>query len=252
MAASHISSLPIEVLQYVMYESGVLEPKDVVAFALTNTDMYRKVFGVLGQENTFDRNQHRALGGVLLCALRGWWDAALLAIRRGYGDVEEEVGESVFALGRWIHHTPFTLACEGGEAKVVEVLLGKEGVKPSGVGFALACEGGAVDVVAALMDDRVNPAVGNDHGFRLAARNGHTEIVQLLLGDDRVNPGARNDVAINYAAKNGHAEIVKLLLGHDRALDRVKPAARNGAAEAPAVRNGHPEMVSSQSEHESE
>ena len=135
-------------------------------------------------------------------------------------------------------------------------MLGKEGVKPSGVGFALACEGGAVDVVAALMDDRVNPAVGNavgnDHGFRLAARNGHTEIVQLLLGNDRVNPGARNDFAINYAAKNGHAEIVKLLLGHDRALDRVKPAARNGAAEAPAVRNGHPEMVSSQSEHESE
>jgi len=89
MTSPNITTLPIEVMQYVMYESGVLHPMDVLAFALTSKEMYRKVLGVLGEENVFDRDQHRALAGVLFCAEKGWWNAVLLAVRRGYGDMEK-------------------------------------------------------------------------------------------------------------------------------------------------------------------
>ena len=45
---THISALPGEVLQYMVYETGVLGPKDVVSFALTSKEMYGAVLGEWG------------------------------------------------------------------------------------------------------------------------------------------------------------------------------------------------------------
>ena len=43
------------------------------------------------------------------------------------------------------------------------------------------------------------------------SKNGHSEIVKLLLADPRVDPAADNNVTIRDASLHGHTEIVKLL-----------------------------------------
>ena len=238
-----ISDLPIEVTQYLVYESGVLGPTDVLAFALTNKDMYRKVFGVLGEENAFDKDQHRAVGGVAFCMRNKWWNAAVLAIKRGYGDVEEMYGEEVRVYGGRFRPTPFLAACQEGKVKVVKALL-QRGVEPTPGGLLLACgdvaQNSCIEIVRLLLKDRrANPALSDDFVFRAAARHRHTEIVRLLLQDDRVNPAANDDQAIGVAAQNGHTEIVRLLLQDDR----VNPAANDDQAIGVAAKNGHTEIV---------
>ena len=53
----------------------------------------------------------------------------------------------------------------------------------------------------------------------LASKNGHSEIVKLLLADDRADPSARNNYALRWASQNGHSEIVILLVSHPRFRD---------------------------------
>jgi ankyrin repeat protein len=48
--------------------------------------------------------------------------------------------------------------------------------------------------------------------LRYACRNGHTEIVRLLLAPERgVNPAADGNAALSLAIRGGHTEIVRLL-----------------------------------------
>ena len=57
-----------------------------------------------------------------------------------------------------------------------------------------------------------------DYALHIAAKNGHTEIVKLLLDKSscrdsrRANIHAGNDLALRWAAMNGRTETVKLLL----------------------------------------
>ncbi len=44
-----------------------------------------------------------------------------------------------------------------------------------------------------------------------SSKNGHLEVVKLLLADDRVNPSVNNNEAIIIASENGHSDVVKLL-----------------------------------------
>ena len=51
----------------------------------------------------------------------------------------------------------------------------------------------------------------------LAAMNGHTLIVQLLLADGRIDPDAENktgNTALILAANGGHEGVLKLLLAY--------------------------------------
>ena len=61
-----------------------------------------------------------------------------------------------------------------------------------------------------LQSGRVYPKAYASYALRLAANNGHLEIVKLLLPVS--NPKALNSLALQYAAANGHLEIVKLLI----------------------------------------
>ena len=55
--------------------------------------------------------------------------------------------------------------------------------------------------------------------YQVAARNGHSEVVKLLLtrGDIEINTKKswRDRTPLSWAAGNGHSEVVKLLLAHD-------------------------------------
>src|SRR2546426_6337866 len=76
---------------------------------------------------------------------------------------------------------------------------------------------GHVDVMKLLLaDSRVDPAADNNDAIRSAAANGHIDVVKLLLADKRANPVAVGNAAIKHVARNGHTDVVKLLLAHPR------------------------------------
>lgn len=66
------------------------------------------------------------------------------------------------------------------------------------------------------LHQQINVANHDNGAIRLASKNGHTEIVELLLKDGRADPSAGNNFAIQFATKNGHTEIVRLLLDDNR------------------------------------
>ncbi|RKP18107.1 hypothetical protein ROZALSC1DRAFT_30161, partial [Rozella allomycis CSF55] len=63
-----------------------------------------------------------------------------------------------------------------------------------------------------------DPSADENYAIRVAARNGHTEIVKYLLTNPRVDPRANGNYAIQRASKYGHADVVKLLLADPRML----------------------------------
>ena len=85
----------------------------------------------------------------------------------------------------------------------------------------------------------VDPTVCNNWAIRAASRQGHTEVVKLLLADPRVDPATWDNFAIIYASEYGHTDVIKLLL----ADPRVDPATDNNLPFRRASKNGHTEIV---------
>lgn len=79
-----------------------------------------------------------------------------------------------------------------------------------------ACRDGDLEVVISELGNGANPASGDDFPVRLAAKNGHYEVVTRLLQEAGVNPTARKNSAIRMAAANGHTKIVATLFYHIR------------------------------------
>lgn len=99
---------------------------------------------------------------------------------------------------------------------------------------------GHTEIVKLLLKDfRVNPAANDNNAIKLSSVYGHVENIKVLLKDPRVNPAADNDYAVEMASQNGHVEIVKLLLKDLR----VNPAAEENKAIQFASQNGHTEIV---------
>lgn len=95
----------------------------------------------------------------------------------------------------------------------------------NGLLFIKACEYGFTEAVKLWLQDRrrINPAANKQEALRLASKNGHIEIVKLLLADRRVKPQAKESEALRKASRHGYIKIVKLLL----ADPRVQPQAKN-------------------------
>ena len=81
--------------------------------------------------------------------------------------------------------------------------------------FLRACESGDIEIATSLID-KVDPALSTNWAMEGACKNGHLEIVRLLLADPRVNPADRNNVSIDFAIHYGHIDIVRLLLDDSR------------------------------------
>ena len=128
-----IHDLPVEVVQLIVFDSGLLDPLDVLSFALASKTMYGMVLG----ENEYDRDQHRALAGVGACCREAWWRAACLAVERGIGDPTEEwedvevvyiqskYGEGVLKSTKLTKFTPLSWAAENGRLDLVSALLSR-------------------------------------------------------------------------------------------------------------------------------
>lgn len=79
----------------------------------------------------------------------------------------------------------------------------------------LAAERNLIEVIKEFMNNGGDPSIKNKCGFtcmHIAARNGHTELVRLLL--TKMDPDARDCFGFNasyWAHQNGHTEISSIL-----------------------------------------
>ena len=60
----------------------------------------------------------------------------------------------------------------------------------------------------------VDPGAKQDYAIRLASKEGHLEVVRLLIKDELVakpvDPAADDNFAIRRASEHGHVEVVRL------------------------------------------
>jgi hypothetical protein len=84
-----------------------------------------------------------------------------------------------------------------------------------------------------------DPSANDNYAIQLAARNGHTAVVDRLLQDKRVDPSANGNYAVQFAAENDHLAVVERLLQDPR----VDPSADDNCAVAWAAGNGHVAVV---------
>lgn len=133
--------------------------------------------------------------------------------------------------------------------------------------FLYACSLGMINYVQKHLTTKVDVHVKNDYALALAAKNGHTKIIELLF-QQGIEDNTSKSAALPLAAGNGHAETVKLLIEHGadvHALDdlalwhtcyygHVEAAkiliqhgadvhAWNDSALQFAVRNGHTKII---------
>jgi ankyrin repeat protein len=141
-------------------------------------------------------------------------------------------------------------AAEEGDAASLEELLQEDRVDVSMYKEAmlrLAAHNGHEDVVRLLLaDERVNVNAKDGHGrttLSLAASDGHEAVVRLRLESDRVDV---NEVCygtpLSAAASNGHEAVVRLLLANDR-VDVNEGYWRGGTPLCLAASNGHEAVV---------
>jgi ankyrin repeat protein len=56
----------------------------------------------------------------------------------------------------------------------------------------------------------------------MASKNGHTEVVKLLLEDERVDPSTNKNWAIRQAYKREYINVIKLLLKHSKVKETLQ------------------------------
>jgi len=108
---------------------------------------------------------------------------------------------------------------------------------------------GIVEVVAGLIEMECYDI--NEEDFlgggplAWAARNGHEEVVKILLGWEEVNPDKPDDgnrTPLSFAAENGHEGVAKILLGREE-VNPDKPDNNGRTPLSFAARCGHEEVV---------
>ncbi|OGM49256.1 ankyrin [Aspergillus bombycis] len=135
--------------------------------------------------------------------------------------------------------TPLFYAARSGRSRVAEILLDGGEMRPNldddfnDTPLSVAVKHNHEDVVSVLLgSDEIKADYPGIRGnkltpFQIAARNGFTNIVRMLLcrGDVEIGGAGDGEPPIVMAALNGHTEIVEILLTKDRArhVERFLP-----------------------------
>jgi len=81
----------------------------------------------------------------------------------------------------------------------------------------IASELGHVDILRLLLsepDVDVNATIGYETALSNAVRNGHNEVVEILLKDERIQVNQNKGVALFTACESNKLDAVRLLLQH--------------------------------------
>jgi hypothetical protein len=202
----------------------------------------------------------RALEGVLKCARKGWFEAALLALEQGNGDPSEFNNQALFfsardgavelarALlgdqrvldGRNLDHYLQT-AVQGGHVEVVECFLladvwsTRDALQKA---LCLAAELNLPEVVALLLkDDRVDPTANRQEAL-IAASRCSLDCIKVFLEDGRVDLSADDSAVLLRSAQSGGTTLDFLLQ-----QDGVDPSADDSKALRIAAKSGQSNAV---------
>lgn len=139
----------------------------------------------------------------------------------------------------------FHEAIRHGDLPTVQRMLAA-GYDPSyfhSVALYLACSHGSLDVVDALLaDPRVDPNGLDDDALAAAASHGQTEIFRRLLAHPKLRDNFRSPLFL--ACRNGHLEIVKMILEDPRGTQPNYMRCLEVAD-----KNGYPAIVQAVKEH---
>jgi ankyrin repeat protein len=95
-----------------------------------------------------------------------------------------------------------------------------------------------MDCLLWLHSPFVDPCRNNNEGVVLACKQGHLEILKLLLKDGRIDQSANGDECFIEACANGHVDVMNFLL-----LNGANAAALDNSAIQLASENGHVKAV---------
>ncbi|PVD39592.1 hypothetical protein C0Q70_02227 [Pomacea canaliculata] len=152
------------------------------------------------------------------------------------------------------HDTALTLACAGGHAELVSLLLAKgadiehrdkKGFTP----LILAATAGHVDVVEILLEHGAEIEAQSertkDTPLSLACSGGRYEVVELLLtkGANKEHRNVSDYTPLSLAASGGYVNIIKLLLSHGAEINSRTGSKLGISPLMLAAMNGHTAAV---------
>lgn len=85
--------------------------------------------------------------------------------------------------------------------------------------FTIACEKGYTRIVELLLQHpSTDPTVQSNAPIRMAQCFGHVEVMKLLINDPRVDPSVLDNTCLYWAVIDGQEEIIRLLLRDRRVI----------------------------------
>jgi hypothetical protein len=249
-----LGDVPVEVMQMMVYEMGILSARDVLALLLTC-----KWLGATLRGSEHDLTQHRALKGVVWCAKWGWERAALLALSRGFIEKipdQDSCSHAVPFLGQTLHvtivadqliHHPrlFGNAVRHGMNKLLPILL-QEDLSHQFLDrlAVVACDSNQVGSLKLLLaEPRCNLQSEDGAGWSRirtgetciysAVEGGHDEVLSILLASDYVDLSRLRFNPIVTATRGRHYRTLRLLLDDGR----VDPSWNENEALTSAIKN---------------
>jgi ankyrin repeat protein len=143
------------------------------------------------------------------------------------------------SVGGW---SPLLSAAESGHSDIVKLLLDRGAIRDKRTedeftALYASCQKGHINTVRLLLDrgGRAELNVGNKHAWmpvHVAAFNGHTEIVQLLIESGCDIHGASNigQTPLHLSSKKGHVGVMQLL--NDNGAELNSRSKSNGTSTA--------------------
>ncbi len=115
-----------------------------------------------------------------------------------------------------------TQAAKNGQLELVKSLFHDShlGVQDGSIAIRYAADNGHFDIVKFLVDNKCDPRIGlHDQAFCNACRSGHYDIAKYLIKKGCFS-NATNYDNIKMAARNGHLNIVKLVVEEEYRKDK--------------------------------
>ncbi|XP_048244847.1 uncharacterized protein LOC124124203 isoform X3 [Haliotis rufescens] len=143
------------------------------------------------------------------------------------------------------YKTPLHTACKNGYPEIVNILLqhdaGRSVCADRNTPLEMAVGNNRTNIVSALLRSGTNNNI-NTQIFNSASKEGHTDIVKLLIekGAD-VSAAGCGDTPLLCACRGGHTDIVKLLI--EKGADVSAAAAAGYTPLSCACRGGHTDIV---------